>query len=467
MASALPRPFPLLPTRGAHRWAADRHAPPADRAVGDRLLVALAFWVLLAGTVALWAFRTPAASLAVPGVQLIQLGKVVGLVAGYLMLAQVTLVSRLGWLERSVGAAGLVRWHRYLGPAVLAAVVAHVTLLSLGFANRRGQPLLPVMWGTMTGTPELVQATIAAGLLVLAALLAVRSVRRRMRYEHWRLLHGITYAVLLLGIAHQFTEGPDLAEPVARTYWILLYAAVGAALLWGRLLGPVLFNLRHRFVVTALVRESADVYSIYLAARHHRKLRIEPGQHLTWRFMTPLLWGQAHPFSLSAAPREGELRLTVHTGGDYTRLLRTLRPHTPVIATNPSGTFTARWRTRGKALLIAGGSGIAPVRALLDTLPADVVVIYRAHGPDELPLADELDAMAARRQLRVHYVVGDRYDAGPRAALSPAGLAAMVPDIAERDVYLCGPPGLLGMLHSQLRRLSVPRRQIHVDAFEL
>ena len=51
--------------------------------------------------------------------------------------------------------------------------------------------------------------------------------------------------------------------------------------------------------------------------------------------------------------------------------------------------------------------------------------------------------------------------------LSPGHLRALVPDIAERDVYLCGPPAMIDAIHDNLRRAGVGRRQIHTERFEL
>jgi ferredoxin-NADP reductase len=79
----------------------------------------------------------------------------------------------------------------------------------------------------------------------------------------------------------------------------------------------------------------------------------------------------------------------------------------------------------------------------------------------------ELAALARERGLDVRYVVGSRHDPGPRHLLTPAGLRAVIPDIRSRDVYLCGPSGLIGHALATLRRLRVPRRQIHLDPFEL
>src|SRR5262249_10315963 len=152
--------------------------------------------------------------------------------------------------------------------------------------------------------------------------------------------------------------------------------------------------------------------------------------------------------------------------GDHTAALRELRPGVPVVVEGPWGIFTAEHRRRPSALLIAGGSGIAPIRALLEELPADTIVVYRAPSMDEVVFRDELEWPAADRQARLWYVLGSRTDAGPRRAFSAEGMREIAPDIRRRDVYLCGPSGIVDASVASLRKLRVPRKQIHMDPFE-
>ncbi len=182
--------------------------------------------------------------------------------------------------------------------------------------------------------------------------------------------------------------------------------------------------------------------------------------------MTKGRWWQAHPFSLSAAPNGQWLRLTVKRVGDHTSELPKVRPGTRVWAEGPSGVFTADRRVAPRALLIAAGSGIAPIRALLEDLPRGTAVIYRARTAEEIVFREELDWLARERDASVWYVLGSRDDPWPKHVLSPRGLRDLVPDVRRRDVYLCGPHGLIHSSIRTLRRMRVPRRQIHLDPFE-
>jgi ferredoxin-NADP reductase len=85
----------------------------------------------------------------------------------------------------------------------------------------------------------------------------------------------------------------------------------------------------------------------------------------------------------------------------------------------------------------------------------------------ELVLRDELDRIAADRGIQLRYVVGDHASPQGRELLSARHLNTLVPDITERDVYLCGPPGMVDGVLNRLRAIGVPRRQLHIERFAL
>jgi predicted ferric reductase len=306
---------------------------------------------------------------------------------------------------------------------------------------------------------------VATALLVGIGLLGVRTLRQALPYELWYYLHLASYAVLLFSYGHQFANGQELMPGAGRTFWLGLYGFVLWNLAWGRIIAPLLLNLRHRLRVVDVIPESSDTFSVYIEGHRLDRLEASAGQFFRWRFLTRGHWWQAHPFSLSAAANSRWLRLTVKAVGDHTNQLRLLKPGVRVFAEGPSGAFTAARGTRPRALLIAAGSGIAPIRALLEELPRGTIVIYRARTTEELIFKRELEWLARDRGASVWYILGSRHDQAPRHVLSPAGLRELVPDVSRRDVYLCGPEGLMKAAQRALRRLRVPRRQIHLDPF--
>ena len=217
-----------------------------------------------------------------------------------------------------------------------------------------------------------------------------------------------------------------------------------------------------------VVAEGPGVVSMRIEGRRLEQLRARPGQFFVWRFLTRGRWWKAHPFSLSAAPDGRSLRITVKALGDDTAAFGSIPVGTRVVAEGPFGLFTADRRRREKVLLIAGGIGVTPVRALMEELRGDVTVLYRVVAESDLVLGDELDRPA--RSARASRSIPSSATTGTtdaRDLLTAPHLRELVPDVAERDVYLCGPPGLVDLVLGEVRRAGVPRRHVHVERFAL
>jgi predicted ferric reductase len=315
-------------------------------------------------------------------------------------------------------------------------------------------------------------ATVALGLFVMVGVTSGRAARKRMRYETWHLLHLYTYVAIGLTFAHEFATGADFTDTSVRVLWLGLYIAVGSLLLWYRLITPLLNLARHTLRVVAVVPHGCDMVSVVVGGRNLARLDAQPGQFFRWRFLTRGLAGAANPYSLSAAPRGDQLRITVKTAGRHSAALARLKPGTRVLAEGPYGAFTAdlrhrspRGRQTGKVLLIGIGIGITPVRALLESAPAapgGMTLLYRARRQRDLVLREEIEHIAAARGARVHYLLGRR-ETGDH--LSPRQLQRLVPDLADHEVYLCGPDELIGRLARTLRRAGVARAGIHFESF--
>jgi ferredoxin-NADP reductase len=217
--------------------------------------------------------------------------------------------------------------------------------------------------------------------------------------------------------------------------------------------------------VAEVVDEGAGVVSLRIAGSGLERLRARPGQFFLWRFLAPGSWWKSHPFSLSEAPDGRTLRITVKALGDFTARVASLAPGTRVIAEGPYGAFTTEARRQPKVAFIAGGVGITPIRALLEETGGDVVVLYRVVAERDVIFGAELERLVADSGARLHYVVGDHRDPGGRRQLRPDHLLSLVPDLAERDVYVCGPEGMVDATAASLHRAGVPRSQIHAERF--
>jgi predicted ferric reductase len=363
----------------------------------------------------------------------------------------------------------LARWHAKGGRYTVSLIVAHGLLIIWGYAVTAHTGVVSQTATLLTSYPDVLMATVGGLLFLGVGIVSARAARRRMRYETWYYLHLYTYLAIALAFSHQFATGADFTHnPPARVAWSALYLTVAAAILWYRFVAPVRRAVRHRMRVAAVYPEAPGVVSVVLTGHNLAELGAEPGQFLRLRFLTPGMWWASNPYSLSAAPRGDQLRITARALGDHSAALTGLRPGTKVFAEGPYGAMTAARRTRRKVLLIAGGIGITPLRALFETLPGgpgDVRLIYRASRNSDVVFRDEITAIAEHRGAEVNFVLGSRAKLR-HDPLSARALLANVPDLREHDVYVCGPDGMTRALLAALRRARVPRRQIHHESFE-
>jgi ferredoxin-NADP reductase len=310
-----------------------------------------------------------------------------------------------------------------------------------------------------------VAATVGFVLLIAAGVTSYKKARRRMAYETWWSVHLYTYLALFLSFSHQIGTGASfVGHPAATLFWKTLFWGTAAVVVACRVALPVWRSLRHQVRVVGVSAEGPDVFSVHLQGRRLDRLPIAGGQFLQWRFLTPGIWWQAHPYSLSAAPSRRHLRITVKALGDHSAALAALAPGTRVAIEGPYGAFTTDRRTSDKVVLIGAGVGTTPIRALLQELPAhaDVVAVLRASTPAELALRDEIADDVGARDGVVHELVGPR----DRVDLSATGLLALTPDLAERDVFVCGPGGFTAAVVAAAGDAGVPEAQIHHETFD-
>ncbi|MER7071187.1 ferredoxin reductase family protein [Terrabacter sp. NPDC000476] len=455
--------------------AAQRHAVRPTPAWW-RDATAVFAWATILFVVALWVAGGGLSAFGSLGEGVTNVGRLSGLIASVLMLQQVLLMARIPVVEQAWGQDELARVHRLVGFTSFNLMVVHIVLVTIGYSAGTDLGVVATFVDQVLHSPGMLLALAGTVALVMVVVTSIRKARARLRYESWHLLHLYAYLGAGLALPHQLWTGQDFrGNVVATIFWWGLYAASLAAVLAYRVVLPVVRSRRHRLVVSEVVAESPTVTSVVMTGRRLDRLPVRAGQFFQWRFLDGPGWTRANPYSLSAAPDGRSLRITAEAVGDSSARLATLRPGTRVLLEGPYGRLHTGVRTQVRTVLVGAGMGITPLRAILEELPASpdgVVVIYRVGSQADIVLADELLDLARAKGGRVVAVVGHRNR--ERASWLPVdsshlgdseALTRIVPDIAERDVYVCGHPRWMDAVVAAAHEAGVPAEAIHSERF--
>ncbi|WP_226359039.1 ferric reductase-like transmembrane domain-containing protein [Pseudonocardia sp. ICBG601] len=457
------KPDPPVPARDVAR--ADRRVRRASGVLAAlAVLLVIAWWVDGGGPVGLLEGGTSAVA---------ETGRLCGLLSSLLLLGQVLLAARIPLLEHAFGQRHLIALHRGTGIASFAGVLAHVGCASWAHGPA-GAGRVPAGFWELTWTwPGMAVASLGTVLVVLVVVTSARWIRTRLRYEWWHLLHLWGYAGVFLALPHQLWAGREFTTSPLRTvfWWGLWTAAVLAVAVW-RVAVPVVRSRRHRITVAAVLPEGDGSVSVHMTGERLRELGASAGQFFVWRFRSgrglargqPVLAVGAADGPLAPdhrqAARRRERRRPEPAAGHPGLHRGPLRQAHPAHADQPAGRAD---RCRRRDDPVAGAGGEVPQR-----------VRRRRGGAPLHPRAAvrrEFTRLARERKLHVVTSPGPRRrsgswfgaDAGRADAL--AALRARIPDIAVREVYVCGPGRWTAMVRRTVLAAGVPERRVHVENF--
>jgi predicted ferric reductase/mono/diheme cytochrome c family protein len=382
--------------------------------------------------------------------------------------------SLFGGLDR------MYRVHRQNGQIAFALLAMHAFLV---FA---GRVTISVSSGFDLVTPR-AGRTVFAGFVALTVMgiALVLTLFVRLGQEVFVYVQRTFGFVFLLATYHVFTtHGAKDLSPALKWYMAALATAGIAAFAYRSLFHNVLVR-RKRYTVAAANRLDDFVTEIVLEPRA-KPLSYRPGQFVFVSFRSPTLGQRAvdislqrqvfsirageignqfHPFSITSAPGEPTLRITVKAIGDYTSALRRLDEGAEAIVEGPFGSFSNVGLVQPRQIWAAGGIGVTPflsmARGLADGAGPPVHFYYCVERPEEAHFLDEFRTLAERRDdFEITVVSRD-----PDGFLSADRLAAENTELASSDVLICGPPAMITNLRAQLVALGLPERQIHAEEF--
>jgi predicted ferric reductase len=366
--------------------------------------------------------------------------------------------------------------HRINGQVAFVLLLGHVLLILAGRATISTETALDLLRPSAG-------RTVFAGVLAFAGLTAAIALTLfvRLGHEVFVYVQRSFGFVFLAATYHVFTTSGARDDSAALNVYMASLATLGiAAWVYRSLLGTLLVR-RRRYRVASVNRLDELVTEIVMEPAG-RPLAYTPGQFVFVNFRSLALGeqlrpfelsverqvfsiragevgNQFHPFSITSAPDEQALRVTVKAVGDYTRALRRLEAGAEAVVEGPYGSFSHRNVPGRRQIWIAGGIGVTPFLSMARSLGhddrPDVDFYYCVEHAEEAHFLDELRAL-----LPVTLVPRDE-----QGFLTARRIAAEHPDLASAEVFVCGPPAMIDSLRAQLRDVGVARERFHAEEF--
>jgi predicted ferric reductase len=309
-----------------------------------------------------------------------------------------------------------------------------------------------------TGIVSIVLVTLAPRIPFLSKFLTGGT------YDGWKKIHRFIGIFFILGFIHSLTiKALDALIPIT---WVQMFFILGTvSYLYTEVFGGF-FKKYVPYTVEAVKHPNASTTEVTMRPKKGPIKRQRAGQFLFVHFPQDKVLSESHPFTISSAPHEDVLRVTVKASGDFTRyLFHNLKPNADAVIQGAYGMFD--YKTGGqKQIWLAGGIGLTPflsfIRDMNGNLAHDVDFYYTVRHPEEALFVEEIQAAAERNpRLRPHV----RYSAKDGSLTIDHILKNIQRDLKEYHIYMCGPLPMIQAFEKKFLELGLPQYQIHYEEF--
>lgn len=442
--------------------------------------------------VLLWARLHPIETIEGPVAIMLNIGRVTGLIGIVMYALNLLYATRLRFLEYWFGGLNRVYIaHHLLGALALIFLTFHPLFLALrylvpnivsGFdpttfklAALQLVPngLFPIralldtsaqyhevvlqQWATMFGS---IAFWGMVGLLLVTFFI-------KIPYRLWLFSHKFLGLAFFIGGLHVLFISSDTSKDPVMKWYILTIVAIGLVAFIYRTLLSNVFIRRYKYNVEQVRFVAGNVAQVRMKHQTDR-MPYKAGQFVFVRFVQQhsKISKEWHPFTISSAPSDEQLEISIKGLGDYTNNLTGLTPGAVAEIEGAYGRFGYKNYSAVNQIWVGGGIGITPFLSMIKDLPANgqrVDLYYAVKTESELIDWDLLAQHAGARSesVRVIPFIGDKQE----GHLDVAYIERTSGELKGRDFYICGPPAMMQGLRKQLRAKGIPATSIHTEEF--
>ncbi len=412
------------------------------------------------------------------GLTMQALGQALGLVGMAMFALNLVLGARLAWIEGLFGGMNKVYIaHHILGglsfillllhPLFLVAqyITAGAKGMQNGFITFVANPHCYANFGVTNPECSYLWGVIA---LILMILFLVITFFGKLPYHIWKLTHKFLGVAFFFGALHVLFIPSDVTAVAVLKYYMFFLVVIGfTGIFYRTILGSILVP-RTEYVIDEIKQVNPTIVEIVMHPKNDKKcITYKPGQFIFIGFPDVSGLGEVHPFSLSSQPEGVCISIGVKGLGDYTKRLNELRPGMRAIIEGPFGRTSYIYYPKKDQIWIAGGIGITPFLGMARSLKHDdeykIDLYYSAMSLEDAAFDAELNALAVGNpNFRLIPWYGKE-----KGFLSADAIIAESHGVLGKEIFLCGPPGMMKALKTQFAKWKVPVANIHSEEFSM
>lgn len=391
------------------------------------------------------------------------IGQLLGLIGMGMFALNFVLSTRLKWLEDFFGGMNKVYTaHHIMGGLSFVFLLFHPLFLASKYIPVAGAESAKLF---LLSTDIAINfGIIALGLLQIFLILTFFI---KLPYQMWKLTHKFLGLAFFFASLHVLSISSDVATlQYLRYYMILLVLLGGAAILYRTILGFALIP-REKFIVKEVKSVTPSIWEITLKHASGKNYLFTPGQFIFIGFPGSDGLEEVHPFSISSQTDGDHVKIGVKALGDFTKKFSDLKPGMQAEIEGPFGRTSYTYYANKKQVWIAGGIGITPFLGMARSLKHEdgyiVDLYYSLIDRSDTPFVSELEELSHNNP-NFRFIPWYSKESG---FLSADSIIKQSEGVAEKEIFICGPPPMMKSIKSQFKKLSVPTRNVHSEEFAL
>ncbi len=399
----------------------------------------------------------------------VEFGVGLGFVGLAMMGLQFVLTARYSKIGAPFGLDELLQFHGQAGYIAWLFIMGHFIILLVADSE-----FLKFLNPAVNLPRAIALSTV---IIAITALIATTHWREKFGiiYEWWRATHGIlAFLVVFIGTVHIMQVSFYVSELWQQVVWVSLSIGAISMLLHNRVWRPMQMK-KNPWQISSVHQETEDIWSIWLEPVGHDGIKFKAGQFIWITLGDSPFSLQQHPFTISSAPGQKKIRLTIKELGDFTSQLDSLESGATAFIEGPYGNFTLDSSSSTHNVFIIGGIGITPTMSVLNDLKSngdqrETTLIYGTPSKELTPFYEELKKLSNEVNLNLIHVFEEAPDDwdGETGFITEEIMKRNLPDdYSNCEFFICGPPPMMDVAEPTLREWGIPVHRVHSERFNI